>query len=63
MLLLPVLLLAETPPPRGVNTWDSFRYWATEKDLLAIAHEMNRSGLGRRGLVPVHEQHGPGARD
>eukprot|EP00045_Choanoeca_perplexa_P017641 m.260597 g.260597 ORF g.260597 m.260597 type:complete len:463 (-) comp17591_c0_seq15:1287-2675(-) len=41
-------------PPKGLNTWDSFRYWVTEDNVLANANEMSDLGLvslGWRYLV------------
>ena len=45
----PSLLPGADTPPRGLNTWDSFRYWASEADLLANAKAMNDSGMVATG--------------
>ena len=45
----PPLLPGADTPPRGLNTWDSFRYWASERDLVANAKAMNESGLVEAG--------------
>ena len=45
----PPLLPGADTPPRGLNTWDSFRYWASEADLLANAKAMNESGMVAAG--------------
>jgi hypothetical protein len=45
----PTLLPGADTPPRGLNTWDSFRYWASEADLLANAKAMNESGMVATG--------------
>jgi hypothetical protein len=41
--------LAHTPP-RGLNTWDSFRYWASEQNMKANAKVMAAKGLTEVGF-------------